>query len=105
MKKSLVLTSFLMAMGFSQMTQASLKASRNLPAAAFTATTEEQELIYLNTEFSSFEKRLQMIESATKFIAVEFYIFLPDEAGRIFTQALIKKIDSERAQGNKDFKI
>lgn len=64
---------------------------RPLPNSAFVGTTEPQELTLLNSGIASFEKRLQMIESAKETIEVEFYIYKSDLAGRLFTQALIKK--------------
>lgn len=67
------------------------KPLRPLPNSAFVATTEPQELTLLNSGIASFEKRLQMIESAKESIEVEFYIYKSDMAGRLFTQALVKK--------------
>lgn len=68
-----------------------MKASRPLPVSAFAGTSEPQQLMLLNSGIGSLEKRLQMIEAARKTIDVEFYIYKTDLAGRLFTQALIKK--------------
>jgi len=54
-------------------------------------TKEPQKLMIINTGSLSLQKRLEMISSAKKSIEVEFFIYNIDEAGRIFTQALVKK--------------
>lgn len=45
----------------------------------------------LNSGVASFAKRLQMIERAERTIEVEYFIYNIDKAGRLFTQALIRK--------------
>ena len=54
-------------------------------------TKEPQQMAIINTGSLSLQKRLQMIESAKRTIEVEFFIYNIDEAGRLFTQALVKK--------------
>lgn len=71
--------------------QAMLSPVRQLPAMAYTATLEKQNLTLLSAGVASFRKRLQMVESATKTIDTEFYIYHSDAAGRIFSQALVRK--------------
>ncbi|MGZ5278799.1 MAG: phospholipase D-like domain-containing protein [Pseudobdellovibrionaceae bacterium] len=70
---------------------AMLAPSRALPSWAFAATQEPQKLTLLSSGVASFWKRLQMVQSATKTIDTEFYIYHSDVAGRLFTQALIQK--------------
>ena len=45
----------------------------------------------MNHGVAAFQKRFDMIERAQKSIDVEYFIYNTDEAGRLFTQALIKK--------------
>lgn len=45
----------------------------------------------LNSGLAAMEKRLQMIEQAQKSIDIEMFIYNTDDAGRMFTQALVKK--------------
>lgn len=45
----------------------------------------------LNSGIGSFAKRFQMIERAERTIEVEYFIYNIDQAGRLFTQALIRK--------------
>lgn len=45
----------------------------------------------LNNGTAAFAKRLELIEKAKKSIEVEYFIYSMDMAGKIFTQALIKK--------------
>lgn len=54
-------------------------------------TEEPQRLTLLSSGISSLRKRLLLVESAQKTIDVEFYIYRSDQAGRLFTQALVKK--------------
>lgn len=54
-------------------------------------TKEPQQMAIINTGSLSLQKRLEMIESAKRTIEVEFFIYNIDEAGRLFTQALVKK--------------
>jgi len=70
---------------------AMLAPTRSVPSWAFAATQEPQRLTLLSSGVASFWKRLQMVQSATKSIDTEFYIYHSDDAGRIFTQALIQK--------------
>ncbi len=67
---------------------------KNLPKNTFQISLEPQEIQYIHSGIASLAKRLQMIESAKKTIDVEFYIYSTDQAGRLFTQALIKKAKS-----------
>lgn len=48
----------------------------------------------LNNGVASFAKRLELIDKAKKSIEVEYFIYNTDLAGKIFTQALIKKAQS-----------
>ena len=54
---------------------------------------EDQNILLLNNGLASLEERLQMVERAQKSIDVEYFIYRPDKAGRIFTHALIKRAD------------
>jgi putative cardiolipin synthase len=45
----------------------------------------------INDGVASLEKRLEMIDRAQTKIDVEYFIYTPDEAGRLFTQALVQK--------------
>ncbi len=54
-------------------------------------TKEPQQMAIINTGALSLQKRLEMIEGAKRTIEVEFFIYNIDEAGRLFTQALVKK--------------
>lgn len=54
-------------------------------------TKEPQQMAIINTGSLSLQKRLEMIEGAKRTIEVEFFIYNIDEAGRLFTQALVKK--------------
>jgi putative cardiolipin synthase len=54
-------------------------------------TNEPQQLSILNSGSLSLQKRLDMIASAKRSIEVEFFIYNIDQAGRLFTQALVKK--------------
>lgn len=51
-----------------------------------------QTVMLLNSGLGSLQKRLLMIRSAKKTIDVEYFIYNVDEAGRVFTQALLEKI-------------
>lgn len=54
-------------------------------------TREPQRVVLLDSGMASLKKRLDMISSAKKSIDAEFFIYDNDRAGRLFTQALIKK--------------
>lgn len=54
-------------------------------------TKVPQEMEVHNFGSLSFQKRLDMIEGARRTIEAEFFIYNIDTAGRIFTQALVKK--------------
>tara|TARA_R110000868_G_scaffold64597_1_gene194027 strand:- start:12068 stop:13552 length:1485 start_codon:yes stop_codon:yes gene_type:complete len=45
----------------------------------------------LNSGLAAMEKRLQLVESAKETIDLEMFIYNTDKAGRMFTQALVKK--------------
>lgn len=62
----------------------------NYEASHFT-TSEPQAVILINSGMASLKKRLDMIAAAEKSIDAEFFIYNIDRAGRLFTQALIKK--------------
>lgn len=55
------------------------------------AASADNEVQVLNTGVAALELRLQMIEKAQSFIDVEYFIYNTDEAGKIFTLALLKK--------------
>ncbi|WP_413291460.1 phospholipase D-like domain-containing protein [Bdellovibrio sp. HCB337] len=62
------------------------------PLESFLVRSQEpQQMSIYNTGVLSFQKRLEMIASAKKSIEVEFFIYNIDNAGRLFTQALVKK--------------
>lgn len=52
---------------------------------------EPQQMAVINTGSLSLQKRLEMIAGAKRSIEVEFFIYNIDEAGRLFTQALVQK--------------
>jgi putative cardiolipin synthase len=54
-------------------------------------STDPQEMTIINSGSASLKKRLQMIEGAQRTIEAEFFIYNIDQAGRLFTQALVKK--------------
>ncbi len=54
-------------------------------------TQEPQEISIINVGSLSLHKRLEMIANAKSSIEAEFFIYNIDEAGRLFTQALVKK--------------
>lgn len=62
----------------------------NYEASHFT-TSEPQSIILINSGMASLKQRLDMIDSAQRSIDAEFFIYNIDHAGRLFTQALIKK--------------
>ncbi len=78
--------------------------SRVLPASAFHATNDAQEVQILTTGLGSLEKRLQMIADAKSSIDMEFFIYQTDQSGRIMTQALLEKAKEMKAKG-KPFSI
>ena len=49
------------------------------------------QLQIIQTGVAGLAKRLEMIDKAKSFIDVEYFIYNVDEAGRIFTQALVQK--------------
>jgi putative cardiolipin synthase len=49
------------------------------------------EVQVINSGTAGFQKRFEMIDHAQTFIDVEYFIYSADEAGRLFTQALLKK--------------
>jgi putative cardiolipin synthase len=79
--------------------------TRAYPKGAYAATTEPQELQYIESGMAAFEKRLELIESAQQSIDIEYYLFQTDSAGRLFTQALMRKADQEAAAGHREFQI
>jgi putative cardiolipin synthase len=60
-------------------------------------STEPHRLTHFDQGAASFQRRLELIESARTSIALEFFIYDVDEASRLLTQALIKKA-RERVQ-------
>ena len=54
-------------------------------------STEPHTLTHFDQGAASFNRRLELIESAKQSIALEFFIYDVDEASRLLTQALIKK--------------
>jgi putative cardiolipin synthase len=54
---------------------------------------EEHQITLLNHGISALEARIQMIEEAKESIDVEYFIFNVDRAGKIISQALIKKAE------------
>jgi putative cardiolipin synthase len=68
-----------------------LQPARPLPRTAFASTQENQRMTLLTSGLSSMRKRLQLIESATRSIETEFYIYTNDQVGRLYTQALVRK--------------
>ena len=55
------------------------------------ALADDNVVQVINHGVAAFEKRFEMIQNATKRIDVEYFIYNTDEAGRIFSQALVKK--------------
>ena len=55
---------------------------------------EPHEVQVIDAGIPALQKRLEMIDRATQRISVEYFIFNTDQAGRIFTQALIRKKQS-----------
>src|SRR6186997_3310945 len=54
-------------------------------------STEPHRLTHFDQGAAAFHRRLELIDSATQSIALEFFIYDVDEASRLLTQALIKK--------------
>ena len=54
-------------------------------------STEPHQLTHFDQGAASFQRRLELIDSAKQSIALEFFIYNVDEAARLLTQALIKK--------------
>ena len=54
-------------------------------------STEPHQLTHYDHGAASFNRRLELIESATTSIELEFFIYDVDEAARLITQALMKK--------------
>ena len=54
-------------------------------------STEPHLLTHFDQGAASFQRRLELIASARKSIALEFFIYNVDEAARLLTQALMKK--------------
>ncbi|HEX6163380.1 MAG TPA: phosphatidylserine/phosphatidylglycerophosphate/cardiolipin synthase family protein [Vicinamibacterales bacterium] len=54
-------------------------------------STERHLLTHFDHGAASFQRRLELIESATRSIELEFFIYNVDEAARLITQALMKK--------------
>lgn len=54
-------------------------------------TKEPQQVTIIDTGSLSLQKRLEMIAKAKHTIEAEFFIYNIDQAGRLFTQALIKR--------------
>src|SRR5678815_1969838 len=54
-------------------------------------STEPHSITHFDQGSASFARRLELIASARKSIALEFFIYDVDEASRLLTQALIRK--------------
>lgn len=54
-------------------------------------STDPHLLTHFDQGAASFDRRLELIESATQSIALEFFIYDVDDASRLITQALIKR--------------
>jgi cardiolipin synthase C len=54
-------------------------------------STEPHQLTHYDQGAASFQRRLELIESARTSIELEFFIYNVDEAARLITQALMKK--------------
>src|SRR5262245_20058046 len=54
-------------------------------------STAPHRLTHFDQGAASFQRRLELIDSAKQSIALEFFIYDVDEAARILTQALVKK--------------
>jgi putative cardiolipin synthase len=54
-------------------------------------STSPHTLTHFDQGAASFHRRLELIQSAKKSIALEFFIYDVDEASRLLTQALMKK--------------
>ena len=48
----------------------------------------------MNHGVAAFQKRFDMIERAQKSIDVEYFIYNTDEAGRLFTFVILKKLNT-----------
>lgn len=69
-----------------------LLADESNPYKAFNVRAEStHDISLVNHGMASLEERLRLIESATKSIDVEYFIYNADISGKIFTQALINK--------------
>lgn len=55
-----------------------------------TSEGKSNRLMVLNSGIASLEKRLEIIEKATKSIEVEYFIYSTDDSSRLITQALVK---------------
>jgi putative cardiolipin synthase len=69
------------------------------------APVDPNQVLVINHAVAALEQRLEMISRAEKSIDVEYFIYNTDKAGRIFTQALVDKLEEQKAKGNTDFKI
>jgi putative cardiolipin synthase len=84
----------LMGMFFSScqaFAQSLLSADPSLPPGAFSVSEEPHEMQVLHSGMMALEKRLQLIDSATKTIEVEYFMFDTDHSGRLLAQALVRK--------------
>lgn len=68
-----------------------IQVDRNDESIYSVSSDEEHFVKIYNEGITSFQKRLEMIESATKSIKLESFIYTLDPAGKVFTELLIKK--------------
>ncbi len=65
--------------------------NQNVETSLEAHSTAPHTLTHFDQGAASFQRRLELIDSAQQSIALEFFIYDVDEAARILTQALIKK--------------
>jgi putative cardiolipin synthase len=69
-----------------------LPSLKNPAESAYLLSTEKpQEITFINSGVASLKQRLDLIASAKQSIDLEFFIYNTDQAGRLITQALVRK--------------
>ncbi|WP_413293073.1 phospholipase D-like domain-containing protein [Bdellovibrio sp. HCB185ZH] len=87
MKTSLYLMALVMTVASTATASRNMKDSEGV----YRRRTEPQQVTILDSGIAALKKRLDMIENAKKSIEMEYFIYSIDSAGRLITDALVRK--------------
>jgi putative cardiolipin synthase len=80
-----------LVMAVTSVSQAETNSVASAPTGIYEHHYEPQQVTVINNGLAALKKRLDMINSAKKSIDMEYFIYSIDQAGRLITQALIRK--------------